>query len=35
MKDKKNGHKQNTLEHIFAGLPDPQAFWQEIKRMQT
>ena len=32
MKDKKKGHKQNRLDNLFAALPDPQAFWQEIKK---
>ena len=31
MKDKKD-HKQNRLDNLFAALPDPQAFWQEIKK---
>ena len=30
MKDK--DHKQNRLDSLFAALPDPQAFWQEIKK---
>ena len=32
MKDKKKDHKQNRLDNLFAALPDPQAFWQEIKK---
>ena len=32
MKDKKKNHKQNRLDHLFAALQDPQAFWQEIKK---
>ena len=33
MKDKKD-HKQNRLDYLIAALPDPQAFWQEIKKIQ-
>ena len=32
MKDKKKDNKQNRLDHLFAALQDPQAFWQEIKK---
>ena len=32
MKDKKKDHKKNRLDHLLAALPDPQAFWQEIKK---
>ena len=31
MKDKKD-HKHNRLDNLFAALPDPRAFWQEIKK---
>ena len=27
MKDRKKDNKQNRLEHLFAALHDPQAFW--------
>ena len=33
-KDKKD-HKQNRLDNLFAALPDPQAFWQEIKKYKS
>ena len=32
MKDKEKDHKQNRLDHLFAALPDRQAFWQEMNK---
>ena len=32
MKDEKKEHKQNGLDNLFSALPDPQAFWQEVRK---